>query len=727
MNLDRISFRWKLTLNLVLFTVITTLVIGIVTYYTTCQALMEHLRSGLASRAALAALMIDPHDLMFLQTPADEKRPVYSRLQKLLLRIKSSQPDIKYIYIMRCSRKPNIYTFVIDPALPVDENVNGRIDESEMPAHIGDEYDVSPCPEMQRAFSGPAADREINRDKWGYWLSGYAPIRDRQGNAVAIVGMDMSAARVIAYQKLSMRRVVMALIGLLCLALLLSFFLADCLTRPLKAMVSAIKQIGKGDFSVRIATESQDEIGLLARTFNQMSKEVGDLHAELETRNRDLEQKVAERTVELKEAHEQLYLKHQEITLINAALQERNQHLQMRHRQLQAIVDFQQVILRQIDLDELFRNGFEMINHIYPFEAGGIFYFNSETMHLERKAFFNLTEEVLNAVEREKLPALREANGHSSAWEAQCIKRVCSPLERSVIADGDGWEMDSVVSIPFIMGEKLLGWLVVVALEGSSLQADDRDLLMVLGNEFAIAVDNLQREAQLVQMHEELQKRHEQLQEMHQRLEEANTELEAFTHELSQQASVLDKLNQELSENNRRLEEANRKVSEMAVTDFVTGLANHRAFQERLAEEIRRFDRYRNPLSLMLIDLDDFKHINDRFGHSKGDRMLQEVASFLHQLIRRTDFMARYGGDEFAMILPETSLDDAMRVGRRICRDLAAHTFADIHLTASIGVAGYSEEKTQQTLIEEADQAMYAAKRSGKNSVRSLEPHSQAA
>ncbi len=175
-------------------------------------------------------------------------------------------------------------------------------------------------------------------------------------------------------------------------------------------------------------------------------------------------------------------------------------------------------------------------------------------------------------------------------------------------------------------------------------------------------------------------------------------------------------------ENTRLHERAIAQASE----DGLTGLLNHRAFQDRTEQEVARARRGGHPLAVVMIDLDGFGAINNAHGHQAGDVTLVAVARCLRAQTRQADVAARYGGDEFALILPETDLDEALSLAERIRAELARLTIVQgpraIHVTASIGVAALPDHATnREHLIGAADRASYAAKRAGKNRVRQAE------
>jgi diguanylate cyclase (GGDEF)-like protein len=165
----------------------------------------------------------------------------------------------------------------------------------------------------------------------------------------------------------------------------------------------------------------------------------------------------------------------------------------------------------------------------------------------------------------------------------------------------------------------------------------------------------------------------------------------------------------------------------MASTDLLTGIDNRRQFQARLRSEVSRAQRHDGPLSLAMIDVDNFKQINDLYGHPTGDAMLRELGALLRRNLRESDVAARYGGEEFALILPETRLFEAADVLERLrelvayhvfCKDATINGVAPFTTTVSIGLAQLGPDILDaEGLIEKADAALYKAKTSGKNQV----------
>lgn len=174
----------------------------------------------------------------------------------------------------------------------------------------------------------------------------------------------------------------------------------------------------------------------------------------------------------------------------------------------------------------------------------------------------------------------------------------------------------------------------------------------------------------------------------------------------------------ELERYHRELEQANDQLRRLVVTDELTGLRNRRAFEERLAMEFSMARRRNRELSVLLIDVDDFKRINDRWGHAAGDEALRRLGMILRSTVRLPDLAARYGGEEFVVLLPESGEESASGLARRLMARVAAEEWENERLTISIGMAAITEPLVSgDQLVELADEALYAAKRAGKNRV----------
>jgi diguanylate cyclase (GGDEF)-like protein len=187
----------------------------------------------------------------------------------------------------------------------------------------------------------------------------------------------------------------------------------------------------------------------------------------------------------------------------------------------------------------------------------------------------------------------------------------------------------------------------------------------------------------------------------------------------------LDRARIELEEKQGDLVTLNHRLEELALTDGVTGLKNHRAFQERIAEEVHRALRYNQKLALLLADLDRFKAYNDTYGHPEGDRALKGFGAVLTEVSRTSDTAVRYGGEEFAIILPNTGAEEAAFLAERIRVSLKGTYFGIRGVTASFGCSEVSPgPDAKERLVAAADRALYQSKADGRDRVTVHHPGS---
>ncbi len=168
------------------------------------------------------------------------------------------------------------------------------------------------------------------------------------------------------------------------------------------------------------------------------------------------------------------------------------------------------------------------------------------------------------------------------------------------------------------------------------------------------------------------------------------------------------------------------KIQRQATTDGLTGLVNHKTFYEILEKELNRSRRYGGQLSLIMIDVDNLKKINDTHGHRAGDKVIREISRRIKDSIRQIDTAARYGGDEFAVILPNTGLPDATVVAQRMVNAVAQTPTTwrkeQILLSISVGLGQYDADTNPEDITSRSDQALYTAKQAGKNTIKIFEP-----
>lgn len=208
------------------------------------------------------------------------------------------------------------------------------------------------------------------------------------------------------------------------------------------------------------------------------------------------------------------------------------------------------------------------------------------------------------------------------------------------------------------------------------------------------------------------------------------SDLNQLKREISEELNLVLSTNHEIHSNIidaqetvKRLQSKMEEVADMATVDELTGLYNRRALFSRLSEEHSRAERYGQGFTLLLIDIDDFKNVNDEYGHQVGDGILRGLGAFLRQNLRDSDFPARFGGEEFICLLPATDIDHAVQAGNKIRQLLSQSTLSSkktditLHITVSIGISAFASGDDIDSLIKRADDALYLAKRQGKNRV----------
>jgi diguanylate cyclase (GGDEF)-like protein/PAS domain S-box-containing protein len=171
----------------------------------------------------------------------------------------------------------------------------------------------------------------------------------------------------------------------------------------------------------------------------------------------------------------------------------------------------------------------------------------------------------------------------------------------------------------------------------------------------------------------------------------------------------------------KALQDSEKRYRELSIVDDLTQLYNSRYFYHQLKMEIDRVNRYdEQPLTLLLLDLDDFKHFNDAYGHVEGDQVLSRLGQVVKRCLRQTDSAYRYGGEEFTILLPMTTSEDAAVTAKRISAEFKKENFSpapgqEVHLTMSIGLAQYERQEDMKAFVNRVDQLMYQAKKNGKD------------
>lgn len=192
-------------------------------------------------------------------------------------------------------------------------------------------------------------------------------------------------------------------------------------------------------------------------------------------------------------------------------------------------------------------------------------------------------------------------------------------------------------------------------------------------------------------------------------------------HRVRRQRAILQEQRSDLADANARLEHAMERLEQIAIQDQLTGLFNRRHFLDRLSEELARAERTGHRFHLALIDLDNFKEVNDSFGHNAGDEVLRRFALIAAESVRRSDLLARYGGEEFIILFPEGSLEDITAVVERLRTSFGEHQYgSDLgnqRVTLSAGITASHAGDSTDTITDRADRALYLAKERGRNRI----------
>lgn len=267
LNLLLRSFQTRVTLVLILSMLFIGAMSNFLIYKFALDSQFNQLRDKLEVIAQTAALMVDADTL--LEVPLNQEginTAQYKIISERLNKIREVNPPIHYIYTMTKTAQEGIWQFIVDADIPTEEEI-----KKGTTSYPGDKYNASRFPEMLEAFDGPSADRELGIDEWGTVLSGYAPIRDKNGESVAVLGVDIKADDVYRIQKeVHLRAIFVLGLGII-FSILLGMLFSKGITNPVKKLVEGTRHISKGDLQYQVEVKGGDEISELARSFNRMA------------------------------------------------------------------------------------------------------------------------------------------------------------------------------------------------------------------------------------------------------------------------------------------------------------------------------------------------------------------------------------------------------------------------------------------------------------------------
>lgn len=272
------SFRVKVTIALVLSLFFAAGLSNFLIYRFSLASQLDQFREGLKALARTAALMVDP-DLLIQVPPNREgiNSGQYKFIAEKLRQIKKANPSILFIYTVAKTDTPGVWRFIVDP-----EPVSAEGGRKKPTSYPGDRYDASLFPEMLMAFDGPSADSRLMADDWGVTLSGYAPIRDKDGDAVAVLGIDISAKDVYATQREVNRRAGLVLALGIFVSLVLGIVISRGISGPVRRLSEGTRLIAMGDLRHKVEIKGSDEISQLGRSFNEMAASLSESRQQLQ-------------------------------------------------------------------------------------------------------------------------------------------------------------------------------------------------------------------------------------------------------------------------------------------------------------------------------------------------------------------------------------------------------------------------------------------------------------
>ncbi len=321
-----------------------------------------------------------------------------------------------------------------------------------------------------------------------------------------------------------------------------------------------------------------------------------------------------------------------------------------------------------LSLEQVFRKAAGLVAQLLYPDGVRIYLWNKTRSKLELKAYGGLPDEFVRQVEEiivgEGYSGIAIKSGKPFGIN---VSEFPKKSRRNLF---EKYGIKSVLAIPLIFRDRTLGVLNIASTRNHNYFSDKLDFLFTLGSHISIAVEN-----------------------------------------------------ERLMEELRR---TNELLHHLSIHDELTGLYNRRYFTEELRRELRKSIRYRYPLSLMMLDLDFFKDINDKYGHQVGDLVLRQFSACVAKRLRKIDILGRYGGEEFTIILPHTTLSAAMKLGQDLLRAVRQCTFGHpkrpFHMTTSIGITTLDENiENEDQFMKLADNSLYLAKREGRNCIRMVQ------
>lgn len=542
------------------------------------------------------------------------------------------------------------------------------------------------------------------------------------------------------YKKLELNIVIVliAAAGALLVAIAMLMRLLPAVTSPLQHLVALTNSISRdNDFGVRAKLHGSDETGMLAKGFNHMLSQIQSRDAILQQQRDNLEQEVVERTEELQESNRRLAVQLAEQKISEHKLYESELAYRTLAQNLPGIV--YRVYSQEENRIEFYNDIFEKTTGFTNSDlvGGRICPIESLIYAEDRPA---IIDEIACAIQK-RLPftveyRLRRKHG-DLRWMEEHGMPFYDTENKLLYIDGLIFDVterkqieqaleESEQKFRTILDVAVDGVLLMDKRSGRFIEAN-RAICEMLGYRpdelYGLGISDIHPTEALSDALSKYERLAKGKIVVASDLPVKRKDSTVFFADVSSAPMILNRRNVIVSffhdvTERKRYEE---KMSLLATTDSLTGIANRREFNLQLEKEIDRARRYDTPLSLIMYDIDNFKQINDTFGHDVGDTILTEVTEVIKKKIRSHDLLARWGGEEFMILMPEADQNDGMQAAEKLRKSVEDTLFEQVgRMTISFGVTAFSKDDDSDDLLKRADNALYQAKDNGRNRVEAL-------
>jgi len=356
---------------------------------------------------------------------------------------------------------------------------------------------------------------------------------------------------------------------------------------------------------------------------------------------------------------------------------------------IERLLDIATQLSSERNLDRLLNLIIDQTTHLVKADRTSLFLLNGEENCLQAKVAQGIHEKELKVpMDQGVIGWVARNKELLNIEDAQLDSRLYLP---KIEGENSPYPVHSMLCVPMLDGDhQLHGVIQAMRSHVTPFNGEDEILIRAVASQATVAIHNAK---------------------LNQQMEEANAQLE-----------------RKVAERTARLHEMNKELEEIAITDALTGAYNRRYFNQLLMQEHRLAGRYGSTFSLIMFDIDHFKLINDDKGHDAGDAVLNQLIQTVRPMLRDSDYLFRYGGEEFTILLPRTELKGACQLAERIREKIAQHTFEHrqqqmSHITISLGVAAWhkrdsnKDDDEAEQLLKKADQALYDSKENGRNRV----------